>query len=129
MLDFVREILKEKETSPSLFKRNLVKEYLQVLTLSFLYSRKEYRNLVFYGGSCLRHCFDLPRLSEDLDFVDTKSQINLETLAIDVAKYFDRELGMKVITKTQKFRVLFKFPILHDLELAEPSESNLGKQS
>lgn len=67
MLDYIKILLQERETASSIFKRNLVKEYLQVLILSFLYSHEDYRNLVFYGGSSLRHCYGLPRLSEDLE--------------------------------------------------------------
>jgi len=125
MIDFVKILFEGKESLPVLFKRNLIKEYLQVLILSFIYSRKEYRNLVFYGGSCLRHCFGLPRLSEDLDFVDIKGSVNLKIFADDVKKFLEKELDIKISTKIQKFRVVLKFPILHELRLAEPSESNL----
>lgn len=40
MLELLKKLLKEKESAPVLFKRNLVKEYLQVVVLSFLYSSK-----------------------------------------------------------------------------------------
>ena len=69
-LEEIKKILEEHKTASWLFKRNLLKEYLQILSLSFIYSQKEYQSLIFYGGSCLRHCFGLPRLSEDLDFID-----------------------------------------------------------
>ena len=58
-----------------LFRRNLLKEYLQVVVLDYLYSHPDYSELVFYGGSCLAHCFGLKRLSEDLDFVDTAKRL------------------------------------------------------
>ena len=119
MLDFIKKILDEKKGVSAFFKRNLAKEYFQIMVLSFLYSRPDYQGIIFYGGSCLRHCFDLPRLSEDLDFVDIKKQVNLENLAKDIKKFFDKKLGIKIITTIQKFRIYLKFPILYDLGLIE----------
>jgi len=63
------QLLDEHKDTTAFFRRNVVKEYLQILVLSFLYSEAQYQQLIFYGGSCLRHCFGLPRLSEDLDFI------------------------------------------------------------
>ncbi len=125
MLDYIKALLREKETASAVFKRNLVKEYLQILILSFLYSRDNYRDLIFYGGSSLRHCYELPRLSEDLDFVDLERKVELPVLAEDLSKFFARRLRLKVETRIQKFRCTLKFPILHVLNLASPQESNL----
>lgn len=124
MLDYIKILLQERETASAVFKRNLVKEYLQVLILSFLYSHEDYRNLIFYGGSSLRHCYGLPRLSEDLDFVDIEKRIDLQGLAEDLKKFFTNKHGIKINTKVQKFRCTLKFPILHILNLANPQESN-----
>jgi hypothetical protein len=124
-LEFIKNYLKEHYKANKLFKRNLVKEYLQILSLSFIYSKEKYRDLIFYGGSCLRYCFDLPRLSEDLDFVDLKKKVDLEDLRKDLNDFFEKEIGLKAEAKIQKFRVLLKFPILRELELAEKGESNL----
>lgn len=121
---FVKKILGERESTPSLFQRNIVKEYLQVLVLRFLYSKEDYRELVFYGGSCLRHCFSLPRLSEGLDFIDISRKVSPERLAAEIKAYFEKKTGLKVTTKTQKFRITLKFPILYELNLAEPPESD-----
>ena len=125
MIELIKKSIEEKESLPLLFKRNLVKEHLQMLVLSFLYSKKEYRNLIFYGGSCLRHCFNLQRLSEDLDFVDIKDEVNLKNLAQDIENFFKKKAGIKITSKIQKFRILLKFPILYNLGLAKPPESNL----
>lgn len=125
MFDYIKLFLQEKETASTIFKRNLVKEYLQVLILSFLYSHENYRNLVFYGGSSLRHCYGLPRLSEDLDFVDIEKRIHLIGMAEDLRKFFANKYRIKVDAKVQKFRCTLKFPILHVLNLASPQESNL----
>lgn len=122
---FIKNLIKEHYKASTVFKRNLVKEYLQVLVLDFIYSHPKYNNLVFYGGSCLSHCFDLPRLSEDLDFVDLKKKINLFKLAYDLEKFFRKETDLNLSTKIQKFRIYLKFPILKKLNLASSSESDL----
>jgi len=123
-LELIKKILEENKDSADVFRRNTVKEYFQILVLSFIYSKKSYQNLVFYGGSCLKHCFGLPRLSEDLDFVDLKSKINLSELADDLKLYFEKEIGLKAKTKVQKFRIYLKFPILFELGLAKKPESD-----
>jgi predicted nucleotidyltransferase component of viral defense system len=125
MLERIKELLADNSGLSGVFQRNLVKEYLQTLALAFVYSRKEYSNLIFYGGSALKHCHGLPRLSEDLDFVDAQGEVSLTALAADLKSYFPARHGLKVETKIQKFRVLLKFPILFELGLAARPESDL----
>ena len=125
MLGNIKDLLAENSSLSAVFRRNLVKEYLQTLSLAFIYSRKEYSGLIFYGGSALKHCHGLPRLSEDLDFVDAAAAVPLKALGQDLKKYFSARHGLKVETKIQKFRVLLKFPILFELGLAAYPESDL----
>ena len=75
----LKNIIAENFDKPVFYKRNLLKEYLQVLILDFIYSSPKYGGLIFYGGTCLAHCFGLRRLSEDIDFVDDKKEIDIET--------------------------------------------------
>ena len=49
-------------------KRNILKEELQFYILNFIYHHPEYSNWIMYGGSALRICHDLNRMSVDLDF-------------------------------------------------------------
>ena len=110
MLEKIKLLLSKKETT-NIFKRNLVKEYLQAPILSFLYSNKKYQDLIFYGGSCLKHCFDMPRLSEDLDFINIKKKkINLNILAKDMQKFFNKKSNIEISTRIQKYRIYLKFP-------------------
>ena len=125
MLDLIKNLLEETKEASTLFKRTLVKDYLQLKVLSFIYSQPKYQDLVFYGGSCLKHCFNLPRLSEDLDFVTLKGKINLKILADDIEKFFEKKVRTKINTKIQKFRIYLKFPILDRLDLAKKGESGL----
>lgn len=125
MLDLIKNLLEETKEASALFRRTLVKDYLQLKVLSFIYSQPKYQDLVFYGGSCLKHCFNLPRLSEDLDFVALEGKINLKILADDIEKFFEKKAGTKINTKIQKFRIYLKFPILDRLDLAKKGESDL----
>ncbi len=109
----------------STYKRNLLKDYIQVVILDFIYSHPKYSQMVFYGGSCLRHCFDLPRLSEDLDFVDLKKDIQLADLANDLKDYFKKNTDLQAKIKVQPSRAQIKFAILKELGLAGPSESDI----
>ena len=121
---FLKELIAGSASS-DLFKRNLLKEYLQIVVLDYIYSSPKYSRLVFYGGSCLAHCFGLPRLSEDLDFVDVKKEINIVQLADDLDIYFKKNTDLAPKILVQKFRVYLKFPVLHELDLAKSGESDL----
>ena len=69
-----------------------------------------YSQLLFYGGSALAHCFDLQRLSEDLDFIDETKKIAVPKLAKDLEEYFSNATDLPVKTTVQKFRIYLKFP-------------------
>lgn len=108
--------------------RNYLKEYIQYLVLSLLYNQKKMKNLVFNGGSCLRICYDLPRLSEDLDF-DYDEKILGKNILGDLDEYLKKEIKIKYYseleTKIQaRMRLYLKFPFLKSLGLANESESD-----
>lgn len=121
---YLKNLLANSPSDNNLFRRNLLKEYLQIVVLDFIYSHSKYSNLYFYGGSCLAQCFGLPRLSEDLDFVDVKKGIILSELASDLRNYFSTQTDLSVIVTVQKFRVYLKFPILKELGLSVGTESD-----
>jgi predicted nucleotidyltransferase component of viral defense system len=118
-------IINESPSRNNLFKRNLLKEYLQIVVLGFIYSHKDYSRLLFYGGSALVHCFDLQRLSENLDFIDETKKINIPKLAKDLEDYFRKRTDLEVKTTVQKFRIYLKFPILRDLGLSTREETDM----
>lgn len=122
---FLKDLIVTSASPNKLFKRNILKEYLQVLVLDFVYSHPVYSQLLFYGGSCLSHCHGLPRLSEDLDFVDLGKKVKITELAKDMEKYFKKNTDLEVVATVQKFRVYLKFPLLHELGLAMKEESDL----
>lgn len=121
----LKSLLQNSHSKSALYNRNLIKEYLQVYVLEFIYSHPCYSNLVFYGGSCLAQCHGLPRLSEDLDFVDLEKKIDVAKMKEELEVFFKNKYNFRVKAAAQKFRVYLKFPILYKLGLAAKSESDL----
>lgn len=120
-----KRLLSEAPAAKLLFRRNILKEYLQIVILDYLYSHPAYSKLVFYGGSCLAQCHGLPRLSEDLDFVDIYGDIDINKISRDLNGYFNKQTDLKAVVSTQKFRVRLKFPLLKELGLAKEGDSDL----
>ena len=107
---------------------NYLKEYIQYLVLSMIYNSREYQKLVFKGGSCLRICYDLPRLSEDLDFDYSQKQFKVNVLN-SLREFLEKEIKNKHFSSLElkvqsDIRLYLKFPILHRLEIASRSESD-----
>jgi predicted nucleotidyltransferase component of viral defense system len=126
-LKLLTEELKKSEPPP-LFIRNSLKEFLQDVILSIIYNDDELKELIFYGGSCLRKFHDLNRLSEDLDFESLES-ISLEKTAKIISEWFSREKFEKVEISTQSSeninRILVKFPVLFELGLTNNDNEKL----
>ena len=126
----LEKILIEEKTKGSLdsYTLNLLKEYLQVYVLYYIYTNSKYnKNLIFTGGTCLRHFYNLPRLSEDLDF-DFQESFNSQILLYDLEGYFKKQYKfneIKLAVKQRGNQIVLKFPVLHKLGLAKDNESNL----
>ncbi len=107
---------------------NYLKEHIQYAVLENIYNSKEYKNMIFKGGSCLRICFGLPRLSEDLDFdIDTRKREKFSLKELNA--YLEKEIKERYValleTKMQSTkRIYLKFPILKKLSMAEAGESD-----
>jgi len=70
--------------------RNVLKEELQFYVLNFIYHHQEYSNWIMYGGSALRICHELDRMSVDLDF-EVAHKIDesfLNELKNEITEYF-----------------------------------------
>jgi len=107
------------------YSRNLLKEKLQVYVLNFIYTSK-YKNLIFTGGTCLRKFYDLPRISEDLDFNIEDKNFDFEKFQEDLSKYFAEKIGFKKFSlKFNGSTILIKFPILRDIDFAGPNDSEV----
>ncbi len=128
--ELLKPIIEEKRQLgvPKAVTVNYLKEYIQYLVLHQIYNHAEFRRLVFKGGSCLRVCFGLPRLSEDLDFDYEKTRFSGGFLT-DLENYLSLEIRSKYFplleTKIQSTgRLYLKFPLLYKLGLADTSESD-----
>lgn len=107
--------------------RNQLKEYLQYFVLDFIYN-SQFKDLIFYGGSCLRILHDLPRMSEDLDF-EADESINFNALAKGLRNYFQKDLKLKEKFSFKKEkginRIFLNFPVMHELGLSPHKEETL----
>src|SRR4030065_1814369 len=122
-------IIEEKaKGSLSSYILNSLKEYLQVYVLYYIYTNSRYnKNLIFTGGTCLRHFYNLPRLSEDLD-LDFQESFDSRILLDDLEEYFKKRYKfneIKLALKQRGNQIVLKFPVLHRLGLVKESESNL----
>ncbi|MBU3965127.1 nucleotidyl transferase AbiEii/AbiGii toxin family protein [Patescibacteria group bacterium] len=129
--EILKDIVAEKrrEGAPDFVIKNFLKEYLQYPVMDFIYNSADYKNFIFTGGSCLRICFNAPRLSEDLDFdikLSDYKKFKINKLAEDLQDYFKRKFLINAGIKIQSDkRVYIKFSVLKELGLAEQGESDL----
>lgn len=108
--------------------RNLLKESLQFYVLDYIYNSTLGQSLIFTGGSALRICYGLNRLSEDLDFdLDKNKNIDKEKIVSDILDYFKKRQYFSKIEASisgQEEKIYLKFPILYDLGVAKRPESD-----
>jgi len=123
LIQLMQNVLFQKDPLlPNETSRVILKEFLQVYTLDFLYNHPVYRKLNFYGGTCLHMIYGLNRLSEDID-LDNTIGVDLSTLENDLLTFYRSNVGYAEVTaKTQigewgVQRTTLKFPILYALGL------------
>lgn len=109
-------------------QRNALKEELQFYVLNFIYHHTEYSRWIMYGGSALRICHGLDRMSVDLDFEvgQPVSDTFLDTLKDEVQNYFREtyNVGSELLTvKITKNRgITLQFQIGDELKINHPSK-------
>ncbi len=92
----VRKLQEIPNTADAEAKRNVLKEELQFYVLDFIYHHSEYSRWVMYGGSALRICHGLDRMSVDLDF-EIDAVVNdayLDILKTELEKHFSNTYGV-----------------------------------
>lgn len=74
-----------------------LREIMQEVALAGLYRAGFFKEAAFYGGTCLRILYDLPRFSEDLDFslLEKNREFSISTYLPFLTAEFEA-LGMKV---------------------------------
>lgn len=110
--------------------RNILKEKIQFYILDYIYKSPWGKIFIFKGGTCLRICFELPRLSEDLDFdVQNYPQFSIQAFYEKMKDYFTKTLQYTKLSAklANNMRTIYlKFPILLDLGVpVGNSESNI----
>jgi len=94
-----------------LYQRNLIKDKIQDYILYFIYNSKDFKNLIFTGGTCLRKLYKLPRLSEDID-LDYEKQFDIDIFCKKIISYFQSLKTIplpKIKIANNKKIVFFKF--------------------
>lgn len=109
-------------------QRNALKEELQFYVLNFIYHHTDYSNWIMYGGSALRICHDLNRMSVDLDFEVSHpiTEKFLNELKEEIESYFKDTYGsgsdLLTIKTTTGRGLLLRFHIGEDLGIDHPSK-------
>ncbi|MFH1856793.1 MAG: nucleotidyl transferase AbiEii/AbiGii toxin family protein [Candidatus Omnitrophota bacterium] len=104
-------------------QRNVFREELQFYVLNFIYHHPKYSDWVMYGGSVLRICHDLNRMSVDLDFEVDHEITNdfLDKLKKEITAYFINTYGVAsdflTIKTTNSRGITLKFNIGEELGL------------
>lgn len=94
----LQEIVQQYPESLRLFKRNLLREYLQFKILEIIFASRYASKLSFLGGTALRIVYGNTRFSEDIDFDNfglkmnefdglaekIKKELRLEGLAVEI---------------------------------------------
>lgn len=133
IVDNLKIVLDKNNDRNSLYLRNLLKEQLQNYLLNYIYNSQYSEKFIFKGGTCLRVCFDLPRLSEDLDFdVEDFSDFNFDKFTGELKKYFSSKLkydDLSIQISGKNKIIYLKFPILEKIGFPvsknKPSENTL----
>jgi len=109
-------------------QRNTLKEELQYYVLNFIYHHPEYSNWTMYGGSALRICHNLDRMSVDLDFevMHPVTEKFLYTLKDEIANHFSTTYNTNTefltIRKVGARGLRLKFHIGDKLSISHPSK-------
>lgn len=107
--------------------RNALKEELQFYVLNFIYHHSEYSKWVMYGGSALRICHGLDRMSVDVDFEISHAITEkfLDELKREIESHFLRTYGAEsdfLTVKTVTGRgLLLRFHVGEELSFGHPS--------
>lgn len=124
--DSLKLVFEKNRDKSLLFLRNLLKEQLQYFVLNYIYNSVYADQFLFKGGTVLRFCFDLPRLSEDLDFdVKDYKNFDFDKFTSEIKKYFIYRLQYKDIEIKISGRnkiIYLKFPILKKIGFPIRSE-------
>jgi hypothetical protein len=109
-------------------ERNVLKEELQFYVLNFIYHHPEYGKWIMYGGSALRICHRLDRMSVDLDF-EVQNEVTdafLDAFKNEIVSYFSSSFsttdGFLSVKTTNDRGLTLKFNVGDALGIGHPSK-------
>lgn len=127
LVNTLQKIVLAQNGKNELWTRTLLKEPIQDYILNFIYNHPEYKRFIFTGGTALRKLYNLPRLSEDIDF-DLRKPVDPAIFAKELKQYIAETLSYKnVLTKISgKGQTVFlKFPtLLSEVGFAKENDSS-----
>lgn len=94
----------------------IIREYLQIIFLNYLYGEKEADKIFFKGGTAIRLLFGSTRFSEDLDFSVIDTRENIVKLIKKLEKSIQKELiNIKILLLYKgknglRFRLKYQYP-------------------
>lgn len=89
----------------------IMREYLQLLFLSYLYRHKKSTLIYFKGGTAIRLLLNSPRFSEDLDFSTPYSKEQVQEIIKEVEKSLKKELAEIKIFPLYKGKKSIRFKL------------------
>lgn len=130
MKEYIEQILEDYSNRDIIYRRNILKEYLQENILYIICRSGFSKNLIFEGGTALRFLFNIKRFSEDLDFSMPGTNLNIENFTRKLKRELElmnykieiKEKGEKTVK-----RIFFKFPgLLYSYKLSEQKEQKVS---
>jgi predicted nucleotidyltransferase component of viral defense system len=130
MKEYIKNILNKYSDRDVIYRRNILKEYLQENILYIIYRSGLLNELIFEGGTALRFLFDLKRFSEDLDFSLSGESFKVVNFSKRV-KYELESMNYEVEVKNSGSgsvkRSSFRFPgLLHSYELSKEKSQKVS---
>ncbi len=118
----IKEIAKFYPENMHVFKRQILREYLQYKILDIVFTSKFSKRIVFMGGTAIRIIHNSQRFSEDIDFDSKDLSLNeFEQLVEIIRNELELEgfaVEMKVVSK-KAFRCYIRFSkLLFDYSLS-----------
>lgn len=94
-----KEQIKELSQRFSIDEFTILREYIQIVFLGVLYSKKKSQDIYFKGGTAIHLLLKSSRFSEDLDFTTKLTIIELKDFLEDVLKKVDLVIPGAVLKK------------------------------
>lgn len=130
MKEYIKNILDEYRDRDVIYRRNILKEYIQENILYIIYRLGFFDSLIFEGGTALKFLFDLKRFSEDLDFSLSEESFVLEDFSEKVKYELESmiyDVEIKSSGGSTVKRIFFKFPgLLYSYGLTDQGGQKLS---